>query len=399
MPKYTLALLSTLFLLLGSTSSPSATEPANDLAQPYADLGFDMLRELSSENGKGNVFISPYSIAVSLAMLSNGANGSTREVILKTIHSEKQAPNAFNTANRALIEQINKTTSVQLAVANGLWIERSAVLAPKFTQTLQADYAADAQNVDFQSPSAAETINAWIANHTNGRITKMLDRTDPLTRALLTNAIAFKGKWSLRFDAALTKPHDYRAPGGVRKVPMMQHSAEYSYNNGPLVESIRLPYADGSFAMYVVLPHQADALQSYVQGMTAEKFSAHIAELHPRQGAIELPKFSLTYDTSLNAELTKLGMGIAFTNGADFSGIPQRPEQLQISDVKHASFLKVDEEGTEAAAATSIGIRATAIRPSMPPFHMVVDHPFFLAIRDERSGQILFMGVVEEPKD
>ncbi len=395
MSKYAFALVSALVTLLGSASSNPSGMP-QDLAKPYADFGFDVLRDLTSDRAKDNVFISPYSIAVSLAMLSNGANGTTRDAILKTIHSEEQSSESFHAANQNLIQEINKTTAVQLAVANGLWIERSATLNPKFTQALQSFYAAEAQNVDFRNPASAEKINSWVAQHTNGRIPKIVDHLDPLTLALLTNAITFKGKWSLPFNPAQTKPHDFKTAGETREVPMMQNSAEYSYANDNSAESIRLPYADGTFAMYVVLPHDPKALQAFVQGMTAEKFSVQIAQLRQRKGTIELPRFSLTYDTALNATLSKLGMGIAFRNGADFSGIAQRPAQLRISDVKHASFLKVDEEGTEAAAATSIGLRATAVRPAMPPFHMVVDHPFFLVIRDERNGQILFMGVINE---
>jgi serpin B len=396
MPKYAFVLISTLALLMGSTSNPPAAP--QDLAKPYADFGFDLLRDLTSAHANDNVFISPYSIAVSLAMLSNGANGTTKQAILKTIHSQEQSQESFNGANQALIGQINKTSAVQLAVANGLWIEKSAALNQNFTQVLQSSYAAEAQNVDFTNPAAAQTINEWVARHTNGRIPKIVDQTDPSTLLLLTNAITFKGKWSLPFDQARTKPHDFKTARGVPKVPMMENSAEYRYANDNSIESIRLPYADGTFAMYVVLPHDENALQSFVQGLTAEKFSTQIGQLRERKGTIELPRFSLTYGTALNTTLSKLGMGAAFQSGADFSGIPQRPAQLRISDVQHASFLKVDEEGTEAAAATSIGIRATLARPAIPPFHMVVDHPFFLAIRDERSGQILFMGVVAEPK-
>jgi len=399
MLKYSLFLCLLAMSMTGSTMPADSVDLTKPLAKPYADFGFDVLRQLSSEHSKDNVFISPYSIAVSLAMLSNGANGTTQQAILKTIHSEGQTPDGLNAANLRLIAQINTTTAVQLAVANGLWIEKSAVLNPKFTQVLGTSYSAEAQNVDFSSPAAAQTINAWVSSHTNGRIPKIVDQTDPSTVALLTNAITFKGKWSLPCETARTKPHDFTSTRGVRKVSMMENSAEYSYANDSTMESIRLPYADGTFAMYVVLPHDGNALPLFVQGLTADKFSAHIAQLRQRKGTIELPRFSLTYDTSLNKTLSKLGMGIAFEHGADFSGIPQGPAQLRISDVKHASFLNVDEEGTEAAAATSIGIRATAIRPVIPPFHMVVDHRFFLAIRDERSGQILFMGVVEEPKD
>jgi len=400
MLKYSFALVCIFVIAMtGNTTPAVAIDLTTPLAKPYADFGLDVLRQLSAGHGQDNVFISPYSIAVSLAMLSNGANGTTQQAILKTIHSEGQSPDELNAVNQRLIAQINTTTSVQLAVANGLWIEKSAVLNPKFTQVLGTSYSAEAQNVDFSSPAAAQTINVWVSTHTNGRIPKIVDQTDPSTVALLTNAITFKGKWSLPFEMDRTKPHDFKSTRGIRKVSMMENSAEYSYANDSTMESIRLPYSDGTFAMYVVLPHDGNALSSFVQGLTSDKLSAHIAQLRQRKGTIELPRFGLTYDTSLNTTLSKLGMGIAFEHGADFSGIPQRQAQLRISDVQHASFLKVDEEGTEAAAATSIGIRATAVRPSIPPFHMVVDHPFFLAIRDERNGQILFMGVVEEPKD
>ena len=399
MLKYTVPFISTFVLLLGSASPPSSTGPASDLTTPYADFGLDLLRQLSAGQAKDNVFISPYSVAVSLAMLSNGANGATREAILKTIHSPGQSLQTFNVANRTLIEQIQKTTAVQLSVANGLWLKKSADINPIFSGTLHTSYGAEVQNLSFGDPSAAGTINGWVAKHTNGRIPKIIDQTSPATIAILTNAIAFKGKWSLRFDAASTRPHDFRAPAGVRKVPMMTHSASYSHAKDNSLESIRLPYADGSFAMYVVLPQNANAMLSFLQQLTAKRFAAHVASLVEEPGTIELPRFHLSYGTSLNDPLKKLGMGIAFGKDADFSNIPKQPVPVPISDVKHISFLQVDEEGTEAAAATAIIMPTMALRrPTPPPFHMVVDHPFFLAIRDERSGQILFMGVIVEPQ-
>ena len=393
------ALTAIMIFTFGNTRAQDSSGAAKALAQPYAQFGFDVLRDLSSQHSSDSIFVSPCSIAVALAMLSNGASGTTRQAILKTLHSDGQSMDALNTANQALVEQINKTTAVQLAVANGLWLEKSAAVNPQFTQILKAAYGADAENVDFRDPKSADIINSWIEKHTNGRIQKILDRTDPSTVAILGNAIAFKGKWSLPFEPKLTRPHDFKtASRGVRKIPMMEHSAEYSYAQGDSLESIRLPYADGSFAMYVVLPEDANAMRSFVQRMTAERFSALISSLRRRQGTIDLPRFTMTYRTTLNATLSKLGMGIAFDAGADFSDIHQPPPRMQISEVRHASFLKVDEEGTEAAAATTTAVLALA-RPTTPPFCMVVDHPFFIAIRDERSGQILFMGVVAEPQD
>jgi serine protease inhibitor len=398
MAKVTFSLVTLLLFGLAMAKNPDSPAPAETLARPYADFGFDVVRELSAEYASENIFVSPYSIAVSLAMLANGANGTTRQAILKTIHSDGQSPAALNTANQALIERINKTTTVQLATANGLFVDNSSEVNPHFIQTLHAAYGAEAENVDFRSPATAQKINAWVARHTNDRIQKILDQIDPSTVMILADAIAFKGKWSVPFETKLTAPHNFTGSRGVRKVPMMSHSARYPYSNQNSLETIRLPYADGTFAMYVVLPKDEAVMRSFLQGLTAERFSAYISSLESRSGTIDLPRFSITYRENLNETLKKLGMGVAFENGADFSGIRQRPAQLRISEIRHASFLKVDEEGTEAAAATTIGAALASARPVTQPFHMVVDHPFFVAIRDQQSGQILFMGVIEEPE-
>jgi serpin B len=388
--------------MLGSGPTPKAdsSPPANALARPYAQFGFDVLRQLTSQRPDANVFISPASIAVALAMTSNGANGATRDAILRTLHSDAQAIETFNAANRELAEQISMTTAVQLSMANALWLQPGLPVNPSYEQILRTAYSAQAESLDFRNPSAAETINGWVAKHTNERIQHLVDQVDPLTVAMLTNAIAFKGKWTLPFDPKSTQPHDFRpASGAVFQVPMMKNSAEYAYfADGKGLQAIRLPYADGTFAMYIVLPHDGDRLDSFLGQLTADTFSTLVSSLHTQRGTIELPRFAINCDTTLNAVLTKLGMGIAFGNNANFEGIGKMP-RMQISEVRHASFLKVDEEGTEAAAATSVGMRAMATRIEPPPFHMVVDHPFFMAIRDERNGQLLFTGTIAKPEN
>lgn len=394
----TFPLVTLLLFALAVAKNPNSPAALETLARPYADFGFDVLRDLSAEQPSENIFLSPYSIAVSLAMVANGANGTTRQAILKTIHWEGQSPADLNTANHALIAQINKATTVQLATANGLFVDDSSEVNPEFIQTLHSAYGAEAENVDFRSPAAAQKINAWVAQHTNNRIEKMLDQISPFTVMILADAIAFKGKWSIPFQAGLTEPHDFKGSRGVRKVPMMSHSARYSYTNQNSLETIRLLYADGTFAMYIVLPKDEATMRSFLERLTAERFSTYVSSLESRSGTIDLPRFSISYRETLNKTLAKLGMGVAFEDTADFSGIPQRPAQLRISEIRHASFLKVDEEGTEAAAATTTGIVTAAVRPVTQPFHMVVDHPFFVAIRDERSGQILFVGVIEQPE-
>jgi serine protease inhibitor len=386
----------------GALPKPDSQDADHRLTKPYAQFGFDVLQQLTAEAPDSNIFISPTSIAVALAMTSNGARGTTRDAILKILHSDAQSANPrsideFNADNRALAEQIGNTTAVQLSMANALWLREGFSVNPSFTQTLETNYRAQAANVDFRSPSAAQTINSWVAKHTNDRIEKLLEQIDPSTVTILTNAMAFKGKWTLPFDPKETQPHDFKNPKGkVLKVPMMKHSAEYAYGNANGLEAIRLPYADGTFAMYVVLPQDANRMRTFLRQLTADEFTTLTSSLREQHGAIELPRFTITYDATLNPILMKLGMGIAFGYGANFRGINES-RSLQISEVRHASFLRVDEEGTEAAAATSISIRPTAVRIEPPPFHMVVDHPFFIAIRDERNGQVLFTGVIADP--
>ena len=378
-----------------------STPATNPLARPYAQFGFDVLRQLTSQRPNTNVFISPTSIAVALAMTSNGATGTTRDAILKTLHADTQPIDTFNAANQELAEQIGKTTAVQLSMTNALWLQQDLSVNPAFQQALQMSYEAQAQTLNFRnSADAIQTINAWVAKHTNDRIEHLIDQVGPLTVAMLTNAIVFKGKWTLQFDPKSTQPHDFKpATGAVLQVPMMQNSAEYAYyTDGKGLEAIRLPYADRSFAMYVVLPQDSSHMQSFLQQLTPDTFTALVTSLHTQRGTIELPRFTIDYNATLNAVLTKLGMGIAFGNNADFDGICKSP-RIQISEVRHASFLKVDEEGTEAAAATSVGMRALAVRIEPKPFHMVVDHPFFLAIRDERNGQLLFTGTIAKPEN
>jgi serine protease inhibitor len=376
---------------------PDPSEAARSLSQPYAQFGFDMLRELSAAHHNSNIFISPASVAVALAMTSNGAQGATRDAILKTLHSDGQSPDAFNAANRALISEIGNATSVQLSIANALWLQQGFAIEPPFHQVLQKDYSAQAEIVDFRNPSTIQTINGWVAKQTNDRITRLLDQIDPSTLLMLTNAVAFKGKWTLPFDLKETQRHTFSSANGkVHEVPMMKHTAEYAHAAANDLEAIRLPYADGAFAMYIVLPKDADRMQSFLDQLTPDTFSHLTMSLQSGRGTIELPRFTLKYEATLNTVLRTLGMGIAFGDTADLSGI-QKSRQLQISEVRHATFLSVDEEGTEAAAATSIGIRPLAMRVEPPPFHMVVDRPFFVAIRDERSGQILFTGRIDDP--
>jgi serine protease inhibitor len=382
-----------------SAIGPTTPDPATQtLVRPYATFGFDMLRELRSERPNTNVFISPTSIAVALAMAANGASGTTRSAIMQTLHTGGMSMDAFNAANSALRSQIAHTTAVRLAMADALWLQTGFAVRPQFTAAARDIFGAQAANLDFRNPRSVDTVNAWADKHTDGMIPKVLDAIDPSTVVMLANAIAFKGKWTLPFVPALTAKHNFATASGKSKtVEMMSHGGRYAYVQSGGVAAIALPYADRSFAMYVVLPENAASLDAFVRGLTTTSFDALIASLQTRPGTIQLPRFQIAYNAQLNPALEKLGMSIAFTRDADFRNIHPAPPPLAISDVHHASFLKVDEQGTQAAAVTTIGFKMTAVEVEPPPFTMVVDHPFLVAIRDERSGQLLFLGTIVDP--
>jgi serine protease inhibitor len=207
----------------------------------------------------------------------------------------------------------------------------------------------------------------------------------------------FKGRWTVPFDPKETKPRSFHLPGGRSvTVPMMAHRGEYRYLETDSFQAIRLPYGHDQFAMYIFLPRKSTGLPDLLRSLDQQHWNQWLAKLHTDKGQIVLPRFELTYGHQLNDALTAMGMGVAFGPEADFSRIHPPPGWLRINDVEHKTYMKVDEEGTEAAAATSVGIAARSVRAT-PPFEMIVDHPIFCAIVEQHSGAMLFAGVVTNP--
>lgn len=373
------------------------------LNHAYAQFGFELLKELHSSCPEQNIFISPMSIAVALAMTANGASGTTREAILQVLHSDAQPIGAFNVDNHTLvqdvlIQQITGMKNIQLLMSNVLWFEPGTPISSFFAQTLATTYSAQCESLDFRSPSAAQTINARIAAQTQGQIKKIVSHIAPSTIAMLTNAMFFKGRWTLPFDPVNTRPSEFRLVSGSScEVQMMNNTNEYAYSSAKGIELIRATYADGRFAAYIALPQEAGGLHSFLRDLTEDAFATLASSLKRQRGTLELPRLSISYNTTLNSALAKLGMRIAFGPHATFEGICAGHSAIQLSAMQHASCLLIDEEGTEAAAATSIGFRTRVMTLEPRPFHMIVNHPFFIAIRDEQSGHLVFAGAIFAP--
>jgi serpin B len=257
-------------------------------------------------------------------------------------------------------------------------------------------------NLDFSNPSAAPRINSWASKETQGRISKVIDRIDPADLALLLNAVYFKGQWAHKFDKAQTQQGDFTLAGGsVKQVPRMAQSGRFDYFETPEMQAIRLPFGEGDLVMEVLLPAKSSSLGALETALTPEHWTAWQAQYAPRSGKIELPRFELKSNYRLNEPLQTLGMTRAFhPDGAQltgmFSSAPGQPRagRFFISSVLQSSYWKVDEEGSEAAAVATTGIRTTAVAQ---PFRMIVDRPFFCAIEDRRSGALLFVGAIYDP--
>ncbi len=389
-----------LFLALGAVFTACGASAGPDLSQAYNGFGFSLFANLARDNAGKNTFISPASVAVALAIAANGAAGSTRASMLKTLGAPRASSADFDAANKALMTELSDPGSdLQFTIANALWLNKQFSILPAFVTTSRDVFSATAEDLPFGDPSAAKTINDWVDKNTNGRIPEIVDSTDPNDVLVITNAIAMKAKWIVPFEKDDTHDAPFETGGGGHvTVSMMSHNGAYAYADAGGWQVARLPYRGDRFAMYVLLPHEGSALGDALHAFGGADFDGLISGLTERQIAFAMPRYTATFKSELNAPLGHLGMAQAFDPGsADFSNLVAPPQRAYISLVLHRAFVRVDEEGTEAAAATAIGMHATAIM--MPPqTRMIVNRPFLMAIRDDKTKQILFLGAIFDPE-
>lgn len=383
-----------------NTESPMSKVviPDTKLVNSNTKFGFKLFSEVVKKDDNANVFVSPSSVAFALAMTYNGAEGTTQQAMAKALEYSGLSLQQINVSNAALKTLLeNPDPKVQLTIANSLWTNSNASLNPSFMQRNRDFYASRVTNLDFTDSGAANTINNWVKDSTRGKIDKIVEQISPDQVMFLINAIYFKGAWTEPFDKSQTKQQPFtKASGQVLQTPMMAQRGKYKYLENDKFQAISLPYgSSGKISFYVFLPKQNSGdLKEFYQSLNTENWEKWISQFRSRSGEIRLPRFKMDYSVTLNDALTALGMGEAFSDKADFSGIGKN---LAISAVKHKTFVEVSEEGTEAAAATSVGIVALSA-PMNPPFSMVVDRPFFTCIRDNQTGSILFMGSIVAPQ-
>lgn len=343
-----------------------------------------------------NIFISPLSISMALGMTLNGANGTTFEAMQNSLEFQNLSLEEINQSYQSLIQLLGGSDpEVIFQVTNSVWYRQTFTFERDFIERVQTYFNALVQGLDFNDPNAKNIINQWVDQKTNGRIKKIVDFIDPNDVMFLINAIYFKGTWTYQFDKNLTKDDFFKLPDGTQKpCKMMVQNGDFQYFANSDFQAVDLPYGDGNFRMAVFLPQSQYHVDSLISKFNQQNWEKWISNFSHGNGTLEMPKFTLEYKIKLNDVLSALGMSIAFTGQADFTRM-YPPGNLFISRAKHKTFVKVDEEGTEAAAVTSVTITLTSASGG---FTMRIDRPFILVIHEKRSGAILFIGKIVEPQ-
>jgi serpin B len=368
-------------------------------------FAFDLYGKLKAT--PGNIFFSPYSISSALTMTYTGARGNTEKQMAVVMHFDQKS---FHPAFGYLQKRLNDVEAkgdVTLSIANGLWMQNDYKFLPDFVELAQKNYRVELQTVDFkhETEKSRLAVNTWVADKTNGKITYLLPpgSVSQLTRLILVNAIYFKGTWFSKFDSALTETASFwTTKKDSIKVKMMatkdfKLKDDYRYMEDTILQALEMPYRGKELSMLVVLPKRIDGLHDLEQSISSAWLDSIISNLSQEKVRVRFPKFRATNDFLLGKTLRSMGIIDAFdSTAADFSGMTGN-RFLHISEVIHKAFVDVNEEGTEAAAATAVAMAAgCAIRPHEPPMFRA-NHPFLFFIRDNRSGSILFMGKIVHP--
>ena len=380
---------------------PTPPAPRAQLADTadHVAFGLALFQRIAARQPTDNVVLSPVSAGLAIGMLMNGAEGTTLDGIARTLAVPPDL-DAINAAHAALVEAL-RTDSVELAIANSLWAREGVPFLPGFLERNRRFYGAEIAAVDYESPEAAARMNDWASRNTRGRIPQVVQHPlDPSLVLYLLNAVYFKGRWADEFRASQTRPLPFNGPGGVVQRVMMRRTGEYGFLDESGFQAVRLPYRGRRFAMYVFLPEPGSSLAALRERLTPEAWTAWMGRFAPRDVVLTMPRYRMNLRFNLVTPLGEMGMADAFApDRADFgqmlAGLAPPQRNAFVSEARQQVFIEVNEEGTEAAAVTGIGISITSAPP--PPVEFTVDRPFLVAIRDDVTGALLFVGSINDP--
>jgi serine protease inhibitor len=367
-----------------------------ELVDAGNQFGFELLNALVKDEPAGkNVLISPLSVELALSMTLNGAREETNDAMREAMQFSDMDMSEINISYKNLMKELLSVDKKVIAeIANSIWYRNNFGVEQEFIDVNKNFYNAEVKALDFDSPGAKDIINKWVSDKTKKKIPEIIDEINSEHVMFLINAIYFKGAWQFEFKPSETasKPF-YLESGNTKMVPTMMQNETFPYFANNEFMAAELPYGRGNYSMVILLPQQEVGVEELVASLNPTDWNLMLEGLNPAIMDLQLPKFRFAYEKKLNDMLTSMGMGIAFSDFADFRGINQNGG-LYITEVKHKTFVEVNEEGTEAAAVTSVGVGVT----SMPPtIDFNVNRPFVFAIREMYTNAILFIGCVQEP--
>jgi serine protease inhibitor len=402
------AALSTVVMACSGATAPPGPGPAlTELPRPLSSaeqkvvagsnaFSFALWQKVNAMQKDSNVFLSPLSASFALGMTMNGAGGSNWGEMRTALQFGGATQEEINAGYKSLVSLLTTLDpGVSMQVANSIWYRNSWTFLPAFLDTTKAYFATDGGPLDFGNATAAlSTINGWVDSKTNHRIPTIIDRIQPQDVMYLINAIWFKGGWREKFDPAKTRAETFNGiNGSTQPMQLMNMKRDTTlFVQTQSYKAVDLPYGNGAFSMTVVLPAENTSIETFANSLTPALWNEIVSGLRKASFDLGLPKLTLKWERTLNDDLKALGMVEAFrTTGADFTRMAAAPagNNLFVSFVKQKTFVAIDEEGTEAAAATAVGIGVTSLPPQMR-----VDRPYIFVLRERLSGTILFMGKI-----
>ncbi|AHW60170.1 serpin B [Draconibacterium orientale] len=406
--KSSLSILLVLFLLFAVSCNQdditlpktiTLDEKSTELIEAENEFGLELFQKIyAGEEAADNIMVSPLSVSLALAMTYNGANGETQKAMEETLKVYGLSPDEINESYASLVAALKSLDpKVILEIANAIYYREGFPVEQDFVSTNQNYYDAEVEALNFSSPQAVNIINDWVADKTHDKIDKILDNISGDHVMFLLNAIYFKGIWQSEFDEDYTEDLPfYLENGSTAQVPTMQKTESLPYYSNNVFRAVKLAYGAGNYNMFVFLPQEENSLEDIVDELSVDTWKSWMESFTDTVNIdLKLPRLKYKYEITLNEVLADMGMGVAFGDGADFTGI-NKGGGLKIDYVKHKTFIEVNEKGTEAAAVTVVAIGYTSVGPQNMQFN--VNRPFLYAITEKDTDAILFMGTVKNPE-
>jgi len=375
-------------------------EKSAQLIEADNTFGLELFQKIRKESNKENIMISPLSISVAFAMAYNGADKDTKTEMEKAMKLNGLTTEQINNSYKMLIKALQSLDEkVVFELANAIFYADGFTVKPDFLNINKTVYDAEVTKLQFSSPAAVETINKWVADKTHDKITKIINQLNPLDRMVLLNAIYFNGIWTNKFDEKGTHNLPFTKTNGTNiEVPMMKKQEKLNYTTNSLFSAIKMPYGNGQYNMIVMLPATGKNSKDVIDALSANNWNNWMTKFETKDPVVvTMPRFKFAFETELKNVLKAMGMVKAFQpNIADFSKIAE--EDLYISAAVHKSFIDVNENGTEAAAVTSITFTTTSMPVEDPKTYFNVNRPFVFAITEKDTDAILFIGEVNQPE-